>query len=92
MSNSLLKNRILLFIPFFTLVVTTNFVKFTALITVTTLVSLSEVSWGFFRDEKVYSKEFSGCCVISETGKGVYCSAPPTEAVCLFISNPTKVT
>lgn len=90
-SNSLLKNIILLFIPFFTVVVTT-LVTVTTLITVTTLVSLSEVIWGFFRDENVYSKEFSGCHVISETSKVVHCSAPSTEAVCLFISRPTKVT
>ena len=109
MSNSLLRNRMLLFIPFFTVVVTT-LVTVTTLITVTTLVtvitlvtditlvpfttlfSLSEVTWGFFRDEKVYNKEFSGCPVISETSKDVHCSAPSTEAVCLFISSPTKVT
>ena len=70
MSNSLLKNRMLLFIPFFTVVVTTlvtvttlitvttlvtviTLVPFTTLITVTTLFSLSEVTRGFFRDEKV---------------------------------------
>lgn len=115
MSNSLLRNRMLLFIPFFTVVVTTlvtvttlitvttlvtvitlvtdiTLVPFTTLITVTTLFSLSEVTWGFFRDEKVYNKEFSGCHVISETSKNVHCSAPSTEAVCLFISSPTKVT
>lgn len=114
-SNSLLKNKILLFIPFFTVIVTTlvtvttlitvttlvtvitlvtdiTLVPFTTLITVTTLVSLSEVTRGFFRDEKVYNKECSGCHVISETSKDVHCSAPSTEAVCLFISSPTKVT
>ena len=111
----------LLFIPFFTVIVTTlvtvmtlitattlvivitlviditlvtdiTLVPFTTLIAVTTLFSLSEVTWGFFRDEKVYNKEISGCPVISETSKDVHCSAPSTEAVCLFISSPTKVT
>lgn len=123
MSNSLLKNRILLFIPFFTVVVTTlvtvtTLITVTMLVTVITLVtditlmgqvlshsqhssqsqhlSVYQKSLGAFlgmkRDEKVYSREFSGCHVISETSKDVHCSAPSTEAVCLFISSPTKVT
>lgn len=75
-----------------TLVTEITLVPFTTLITVTTLVSLSEVIWGFFRDENVYNKEFSGCHVISETSKDFHCSASSTEAVCLFISSPTKVT
>ena len=102
MSNSLLKNRILLFIPFFTVVVTT-LVTVTTLITVTTLVTVitlvTDITLVPFTtlitvtmDEKVYNKEISGCPVISETRKDVHCSAPSTEAVCLFISSPTKVT
>lgn len=75
-----------------TLVTEITLVPFTTLITVTTLVSLPEVTWGFFKNEKVYNFKFSGCHVISETSKDVHCSAPSTEAVCLFISSPTKVT
>ena len=75
-----------------TLVTDITLVPFTILITVTTLFSLSEVTWGFFRDEKVYNEEISGFPVISEASKDVHFSATSTEAVCLFISSPTKVT